>query len=53
MHTGQYIYIEVIQATSIFEIYMTIYHNDCYLRLFVFKFQMNISSFFEISASLF
>ena len=24
-----------------------IYHNDCYLRLFIFKLQMNNNSFFK------
>ena len=50
----KYIYIEAIQITSSSGIYKTnIDHNDCYLRLFVFKFHMNKSSFFEISASFF
>ena len=36
---GKYIYIEAIQITSSSGIYKTnIYHNDCYLRLYVFKF---------------
>ena len=42
----KYIYIEVIQIASTSEIYKTsIYHNDCYLRLFVFKFHKNKFSF--------
>ena len=51
---GQCIYIEAIQITSSSEIYKTIiYHNDCYLQLFVFKFHINNSSFLKISVSLF
>ena len=51
---GKYIYIEAIQITGSSGIYKTIiYHNDCYLQLFVFKFHMNKSSFFEIGVSLF
>ena len=37
-----YIYTETIQITTSSGIYQTnIYHNDCYLLLFVFKFHMN------------
>ena len=53
-HTHTHTHIEVIQITSSSGIYKTnIYHNDCYLQLFVFKFQMNNNSLIEISASLF
>ena len=49
----KYIYIEEIQITSSSGIYKAnIYHNDYHLRLFVFKFHLNNSSFFEINASL-
>ena len=49
----KYIYIEAIQITSSSGIYKTnIYQNDCYLQLFIFKFHMNNSPFFEISATL-
>ena len=51
---GKYIYIEAIQITSSSGIYKTnIYHDNCYLQLFVFKFHINNSSCFEIMASLF
>ena len=51
---SKYTYIEAIQITSSSGIYRTnIYHNDCQLRLYIFKFNMNNSSFFRISASLF
>ena len=52
MHMGQiYIYIEAIQITSSSEISNTnTYHNDCYLRSFVFKFHVNNSPLFGISA---
>ena len=51
---GKYIYIEAIQITSSSGMYKTnIYDNDCYLRLFVFKFHINNSSVFEISSILF
>ena len=44
----KYICIEAIQIISSSGIHKTdIYHNGCYLQLFVFKFQMNNSSFFE------
>ena len=50
----KYKHIEAIQTTSSSRIYKAnIYHNDCYLQLFVFKFDMNNSSFFEISTSSF
>ena len=50
----KYKHIEAIQITSSSKIYKAnIYHNDCYLQLFVFKFDMNNSSFFEISTSSF
>ena len=45
---GKYIYIEAIQITSSSGIYKTnIYHKDCYLQLFVFKFHMSNTSFFK------
>ena len=51
---GKYTYIEAIQITNNSGIYKTsTYNNDCYLQLFVFKFHMINSYFFEISPSLF
>ena len=45
---GKYIYNEAIQITSSSGIYKTnIYHKDCYLQLFVFKFHMSNTSFFK------
>ena len=50
MHIGT----ETILITSSSGIYKAnIYHNDCYTRLFVFKFHLIDLSFLEIIASLF